>query len=114
MNIDIAPAACCAPLDSSGLSDAEAAALAALFKALSDPTRVRILNLLANSKLAVCVCDINLSFDLSQPTMSHHLKKLVDAGLLHRESRGTWAYFSVDRQALARLGEVAQTGKVKR
>lgn len=113
MNIDTGPAACCAPLDTSGLSHEAAEATAALFKALADPTRVRIVNLLATSDEPVCVCDLNLSFDLSQPTLSHHLKKLLDAGLLRREQRGTWAYFSVDESALARLGEVAQTTKGK-
>ncbi len=111
MNIDVPPAVCCAPLDASGLSLEAAEATAALFKALGDPTRVRIVNLLANSDQPVCVCELNLNFELSQPTMSHHLKKLVDAGLLRREQRGTWAYFSLDETALSRLGEVAQTTK---
>lgn len=100
------PAVCCAPLVGSDLSDDEAGAIASLFKALSDPTRVRIVNLLANSPEPVCVCDMNAEFELAQPTMSHHLKKLVSAGLLDRESRGTWAYFSINREALQRLQDV--------
>jgi ArsR family transcriptional regulator, arsenate/arsenite/antimonite-responsive transcriptional repressor len=99
-------ALCCAPLAESGLSAGESDAIATLFKALGDPTRVRILNLLANSTEAVCVCEINEHFDLSQPTISHHLRKLVLAGLLQREQRGTWAYFSIDQQAWDRLALV--------
>ncbi|CAN5731559.1 metalloregulator ArsR/SmtB family transcription factor [soil metagenome] len=87
----------------------EAAATSALFRALSDPTRVRILNLLANSPRPVCVCDMNAEFDLSQPTMSHHLKKLVGAGLLTREQRGTWAYYALNEEAMRRLSQVVLT-----
>ena len=101
---------CCAPLVAPGISAAEAEATAALFRALSDPTRVRIVNLLANSPDPVCVCDMNAHFELSQPTMSHHLKKLVSAGLLTREQRGTWAYYGVDGSALRRLAEVVRAG----
>ncbi|MGH2775678.1 MAG: ArsR/SmtB family transcription factor [Actinomycetota bacterium] len=98
-------AGCCAPLMGEGLSREEAGATAALFKALADPTRVRILNLLAGSPEPVCLCDINSSFDLSQPTLSHHLKKLVTAGLLTRAQRGTWAFYSINEGALRRLGD---------
>ncbi len=102
------PAAqCCAPLRAPTLSDAETAATAALFKALSDPHRVRIVNLLAVADEAVCVCDLTGPLSLSQPTVSHHLKKLVAAGLLDRERRGTWAYYSLNRTALRRLADVA-------
>jgi ArsR family transcriptional regulator len=100
-------AACCAPLDASSLSDADARATAALFKALADPHRVKIVNLLATSPEAVCVCEFTGPLGLSQPTVSHHLKKLVQAGLLRREQRGTWAYYSLDRGALGRLAAVA-------
>jgi len=101
-----APAACCAPLAAPALSDTEAAATAALFKALADPHRVRIVNLLATSTGPVCVCGLTGPLGLAQPTVSHHLKKLVDAGLLAREQRGAWAYYSLDRQAMARLAAV--------
>lgn len=101
-------AQCCAPLMGDGLSAAEAGATAALFKALADPTRVRIVNLLAGSPEPVCLCDINSGFDLSQPTLSHHLKKLVNAGLLTREQRGTWAFYSLNEQALERLDDVVK------
>jgi ArsR family transcriptional regulator, arsenate/arsenite/antimonite-responsive transcriptional repressor len=98
-----AAAACCAPLGAASLSDAEAEATARLFKALADPHRVRIVNLLATSPDPVCVCEFTGPLNLSQPTVSHHLKKLVAAGLLAREQRGTWAYYSLDRDALDRL-----------
>ena len=101
--------ACCAPLTGPSISPAEAEATADLFKALADPTRVRLVNMLANSPEPVCVCDMNAHFDLGQPTLSHHLKKLVTAGLLKREQRGTWAYFSLERDSLQRLADVTRT-----
>jgi len=103
-----APAACCRPLDADGLSDADAEATAALFKALADPARVKLVNLLAISDGPVCACDLIEPVGLSQPTVSHHLKKLVQAGLLEREQRGVWAYYSLNREALARLAAVAE------
>jgi ArsR family transcriptional regulator len=96
-------AACCAPLGTAGLSDDQAQATARLFKALADPHRVRILNLLATSPEPVCVCELTGPLGLSQPTVSHHLKKLVQAGLLDREQRGTWAWYSLRRDALGGL-----------
>lgn len=104
-----APAFCCAPLAGNDLSQHESQATAEVFKALGDPTRVRIVNLLANSDEAVCVCDINAHFDLSQPTISHHLKRLTAAGVLTREQRGTWAYFSLDGSILSKLADVFHT-----
>jgi ArsR family transcriptional regulator len=101
-----APAACCAPLTAPALSADAAAATASLFRALADPHRVRIVNLLANSSQAVCVCDLTPILGLSQPTVSHHLKKLTDAGLLRREQRGTWAYYSLDPEAMRRLAAI--------
>jgi ArsR family transcriptional regulator, arsenate/arsenite/antimonite-responsive transcriptional repressor len=98
-----ATTACCAPLGSASLSDAEAAATAKLFKALADSHRVKIVNLLATSSDPVCVCEFTGPLGLSQPTVSHHLKKLVAAGLLEREQRGTWAYYSLRRDALGGL-----------
>jgi DNA-binding transcriptional ArsR family regulator/SAM-dependent methyltransferase len=100
------PAACCAPLAAPALSASEAAATAALFRALADPHRVRIVNLLATSPDPVCVCELVAPLGLSQPTVSHHLKKLVGAGLLRREQRGQWAYYALDRQAMARLAAI--------
>jgi len=103
---------CCAPLMGDGLSEEEASATAGLFKALADPTRVRIVNLLAGSPQPVCLCDINSSFDLSQPTLSHHLKKLVSAGLLSREQRGTWAFYSINEETVRRLGDVVERREI--
>jgi ArsR family transcriptional regulator len=96
-------AACCAPLGAPSLSDAEAEVTARLFKALADPNRVKIINRLATSPNSVCVCEFTGPLGLSQPTVSHHLKKLVQAGLLAREQRGTWAYYSLRHDALGRL-----------
>lgn len=102
------PVLCCAPLNASTLRDEEAEATAQLFKALADPHRVRIVNLLANAGEAVCVCDITDAIGLSQPTISFHLKKLVASGLLDREKRGTWAYYSLNPAALDRLTNVVK------
>lgn len=104
--LEQAPAACCVPLDLRGMSDDDAETTATVFKALADPSRVRIVNLLVNGGEPVCVCDLTPQLDLSQPTVSFHLKKLVQAGLLEREQRGIWAYYSVNRETLARLATV--------
>jgi ArsR family transcriptional regulator len=96
-------AACCAPLGAPSLSNDQAEATAQLFKALADPHRVKIVNLLATSPDPVCVCEFTEPLGLSQPTVSHHLKKLMDAGLLDREQRGTWAYYSLRLDALGGL-----------
>ncbi len=101
------PVACCAPLAASALSDEEAEATAAVFRALGDPARVRIVNLLATSREPVCGCDLVEPLGLAQPTVSHHLKKLYDAGLLAREERGRWAYYSLVPEAVRKLAVVA-------
>jgi ArsR family transcriptional regulator len=101
------PVACCAPLAAPVLSDEEAEATAELFKALGDPARVRAVNLLATSAEPVCVCNLVEPLGLSQPTVSHHMKKLLDAGLVDREQRGKWAYFSLRRDAVEKLALVA-------
>jgi ArsR family transcriptional regulator, arsenate/arsenite/antimonite-responsive transcriptional repressor len=110
MNVDrlplIAPAECCRPLDEDEMTSEDAEVTAALFKALGDPARVRIVNLLARNPDAVCVCDLTPAVGLSQPTVSHHLKKLVHAGLLQREQRGVWAYYSLDREGLEHAASV--------
>jgi ArsR family transcriptional regulator, arsenate/arsenite/antimonite-responsive transcriptional repressor len=100
------PAACCVPLAAPTLEPEEAEATAALFKALGDSHRVRIVNQLANSPEPVCACDFNDALGLAQPTVSHHLSKLVKAGLLDREQRGVWAYYSLNRDAVLRLAAV--------
>jgi len=99
--------ACCAPLSAPTLSEEEANATADLFKALGDPARVRIVNVIAGAGGAVCACDFNDTLGLAQPTVSHHLKKLTEAGLLEREQRGKWAYFSLRRDAVEKLAAVA-------
>jgi ArsR family transcriptional regulator, arsenate/arsenite/antimonite-responsive transcriptional repressor len=101
------PVACCAPLAARTLTDDEAFATAELFKALGDPARVRALNLLATSAEPVCICNLIEPLGLSQPTVSHHMKKLLDAGLVTREQRGKWAYFSLRREAVDKLAVVA-------
>jgi len=103
----VEPVACCAALAAPTLSDEEAAATADVFRALADPARVRIVNVLATSGDPVCVCDLIAPVGLSQPTVSHHLKKLTDAGLLERQQRGKWAYFSLNREAVEVLAAVA-------
>jgi ArsR family transcriptional regulator, arsenate/arsenite/antimonite-responsive transcriptional repressor len=102
-----APVTCCAPLASSTLSDDEALATAELFKALSDPARVRILNCLATAGEPVCICNLYEPLGLSQPTVSHHMKKLLDAGIVEREQRGRWAFFTLKREAVETLAAVA-------
>ena len=107
MSATVEAVACCAPLATPTLSDDEAEATAELFKALADPARVRIVNLLATAGEAVCACNLYEPVRLTQPTVSHHLKKLVDVGLLEREQRGKWAYFSLKRDAVEKLAAVA-------
>lgn len=107
MSIVLEPVACCAPLAATTLSEGEAVATAALFRALADPARVRIVNLLATSGEPICACNLNEPLGLAQPTVSHHLKKLVDAGLIEREQRGKWAYFSLKGDAVEKLAAVA-------
>ena len=103
------PIACCSPLAEGTLNPSEAEGAAQLFKALADPNRVLILNRLLASDDAVCVCELNEGLELSQPTVSFHLKKLVNAGLLRREQRGTWAYFSVVPEAIDALSVLFKT-----
>ena len=99
--------ACCAPLAAPTVSDEEAVATADVFRALADPHRVKIVNLLATSGEPVCVCELIAPLGLAQPTVSHHLRKLTEAGLLDREQRGRWAYFSLNHDALRTLAVVA-------
>jgi ArsR family transcriptional regulator len=102
------PIDCCAPLNAELMSDEAAEATAELFKALADPARVRILNLLATSQdEPVCVCHLTEPLGLSQPTVSHHMKRLLDAGLVEREQQGKWAYFSLKSDAVDTLASVA-------
>jgi ArsR family transcriptional regulator, arsenate/arsenite/antimonite-responsive transcriptional repressor len=99
---------CCRPLGSPTLDDDEVQAAATVFKALADPARVKILNLLATSDSPVCACEFEPKLRLAQATVSHHLQKLTNAGLLNREQRGKWAYFSINRAATAALSDLLE------
>jgi ArsR family transcriptional regulator len=95
---------CCAPVLDEALSAEEAEQLAAAFKLLADPIRLRLLSLIANSPDGeACVCDLTAPLQRSQPTISHHLSALTAAGLLEREARGRWAYFRVAEERIAVL-----------
>src|SRR5258707_4500682 len=99
------PAACGPPLSSEPLSRAQAEQVAPLLKALADPVRLRLMSLVASHPGGeACVCDLNDAFDLTQPTISHHLKVLHEAGLLERAKRGAMVYYRASTQALASLG----------
>src|SRR6185369_15721905 len=99
--IAVLPVLCCGP-GVETLAPAESDELAARFKALADPTRVAIVNRLAAAE-ECCVCDLNAAFDLSQPTISHHLKVLREAGLVESSRRGTWAYYRLVPDAVREL-----------
>jgi ArsR family transcriptional regulator len=111
--LEPAPAECCVPLAARGMSEEDAETTATVFKSLADPSRVRIVNLLVTTDGPVCVCDLTPQLDLSQSTVSFHLKKLAQAGLLEREQRGVWAYYSVNREALERLAAVFRTEEAR-
>jgi ArsR family transcriptional regulator len=97
--------ACCSPLSREPLSRRQAEQVAPLLKALADPVRLRLMSLVASHEGGeACVCDLNDAFDLSQPTISHHLKVLHQAGLLDRSKRGVWVYYRARTEALADLG----------
>ena len=98
---------CCSPLAREPLSGPQAADLARVFKAMGDPVRLRLLSLIASHAGGeACVCDLTDVFDLSGPTISHHLKVLREAGLVRGERRGTWIYYRVEPAALARVADV--------
>jgi ArsR family transcriptional regulator len=101
----IAEAAQCESL-AAMLTAEDAALTAARFAAMGHPRRIQLMNLLVRSGFPVCVCDLVSVTGWPQSTVSHHLKKLVDAGLLYRQQRGNWACYSVDRAGLARLAEL--------
>ena len=86
---------CCSPECTLELSPSQAEDLASVFKALADPVRLRLLSLIAESENETCACDLNAPVSRSQPTVSHHLSVLVNAGLLKREQRGKWAWFQL-------------------
>jgi len=104
---ETAAAECCTPLTRDVLSVEDAQRFAQLLKAVAEPTRLRLVSLIAaQENQEACVCDLTEPVGLGQPTVSHHLKILVDAGILHREKRGVWAYYSIVPGALERAAAV--------
>lgn len=103
--------ACCVPLASEPITAAQAAGVAPMLKAVADPTRLRLLSLiLSHEGVEACVCDLLPHFDLSQPTISHHLKVLHEAGLVDREKRATWVYYIARPEAMAALASLFTSG----
>jgi ArsR family transcriptional regulator, arsenate/arsenite/antimonite-responsive transcriptional repressor len=101
------PLACCVPLAREPLSAEQAEGVVPMLKAVADPTRLRLLSLvLSHEGGEACVCDLLPYFDLSQPTISHHLKVLHDAGLVTRAKRGTWVFYIARPAAMAALGSL--------
>ena len=106
----VADETCCSPGGPPALGAEEAKQKALVFKALADPNRLRLLSIVKGDPSGEsCVCDLTEPLDLGQPTVSHHLKILVDAGLLHREKRGTWAYYSLVPGALEQTAGLLAT-----
>jgi ArsR family transcriptional regulator len=110
--LDVTPAAlsqavieaCAIPLVREPIGEAAAARLAQVFKALADPVRLRLVSLIgAHQGGEVCVCELTDAFDLTQPTISHHLKVLREAGIIDSERRGTWVYYRLEPAALERI-----------
>jgi ArsR family transcriptional regulator, arsenate/arsenite/antimonite-responsive transcriptional repressor len=103
---------CCAPLGNQALADEEAEATAQVFKALSDPARVKILSMVVAAEEPVCACEFTPALGLTQATVSHHLKKLTETGLLEREQRGKWAYFSLNTAGFEQLAGLIRIPEV--
>lgn len=104
-------AACCSPVAGHVLDDDAAERLARLFRALGDRHRVRLLSMIAAADGGeACICDLTAPLGLAQPTVSHHMKQLTDAGLVTREQRGKWAYYKVVPEALVALSETLRSG----
>lgn len=103
--------ACCSPVTESLLGEDEAEELATLFKVLADPARLRLLSMVATAEAGeACACDLVEPLGRSQPTVSHHLSLLVEAGLLTREKRGRWAWYQVVPERLSMIGDVLAPG----
>ncbi|WP_433115388.1 ArsR/SmtB family transcription factor [Micromonospora sp. CA-246542] len=101
--VDLNAVACCSPIAARPMDADQAAVVAPLFKALGDPVRLRLMSMIA-SVPEICVCDLTPAFDLSGPTISHHLKLLREAGLVDSERRGTWVWYRVKPEAFRQLG----------
>jgi ArsR family transcriptional regulator len=102
-------AACCPPFAVQPVTAEQAAAIAPMFKALGDPVRLRLLSMIA-SVAEACVCDLTVAFDVSGPTISHHLRVLREAGLVDCERRGTWVHYWIRPDAVRALSDLLRTG----
>ncbi|MGY0005918.1 ArsR/SmtB family transcription factor [Micromonospora sp. I033] len=105
--VDLDAVACCSPIAARPLDAAQAGVVAPMFKALGDPVRLRLMSMIA-SVPEICVCDLTPAFDLSGPTISHHLKVLREAGLVDAERRGTWVWYRVKPEAFRQLGALLE------
>jgi ArsR family transcriptional regulator len=99
---------CCSPLADAALTATQAETLAPMFKALGDPVRLRLLSMIAARRTEVCVCDLTTAFDVTGPTVSHHLRVLREVGLVQCERRGTWVYYQMVPGVLDRLAELLE------
>jgi ArsR family transcriptional regulator len=107
--------ACCTPLLREPITAEQATVLAHLLKAIADPTRLRLVSMVAaHSGGEACVCDLTGPLGLTQPTVSHHLKILVDAGIFTRDKRGVWAYYALVPGAMDALSALLATGTLRR
>ena len=107
--------ACCSPVTGGVVSDEAAETLARMFKALGDPTRVKLLSMIAAAPEGeACICDMTEPVGLSQPTVSHHMRLLVGAGLATREQRGKWAYYRVVPAVLRSLAAALEPAETER
>jgi ArsR family transcriptional regulator len=106
-NLEPLTIACCPPMRAQALSTESAADLARIFKALGDPVRLRLLSLIASTD-EICVCDLTDAFDVSGPTISHHLRVLREVGLVDVDRRATWAYYRIRPSAMAQLSALLQ------
>lgn len=108
-NHELLRADCCTPLTSRALSAEDAVVIATAFKALGDPVRLQLFSMIASADDEVCVCDLTCAFDLTAPTISHHLKTLRTAGLVECERRGTWVYYRAIPRAAGLLSRLLAT-----
>ncbi|MEV0004337.1 metalloregulator ArsR/SmtB family transcription factor [Micromonospora sp. NPDC050980] len=107
--VDLDTVACCPPIAAHPMDAEQAVAVAPMFKALGDPVRLRLMSMIA-SVPEICVCDLTPAFDLSGPTVSHHLRVLRDAGLVDSQRRGTWVWYRARPEAFRRLGDLLEIG----
>ncbi|OKI85221.1 ArsR/SmtB family transcription factor [Micromonospora sp. CB01531] len=105
--VDLNAVACCSPIAVRPMDAEQATVVAPMFKALGDPVRLRLMSMIA-SVPEICVCDLTPDFDLSGPTISHHLKVLREAGLVDAERRGTWVWYRVKPEAFRQLGALLE------